>query len=104
MSLPRGRCDYCPAEIIWAVTAKNVAMALDAGPHPNGNVVLRRRALGAPLAVVYGGAPLSVPASQRFMPHWATCPNAELAREAKRRRRAPAPSASPADPPNATLF
>lgn len=102
MSFRLSRCDYCPAEVIWAVTASNNRMMIDPSPRPDGNVVLRVKALGAPLAIVYGRPPVTVPAHSRYRPHWATCPGADQARQAARPAKAAA--VRPAAPPTDTLF
>ena len=75
-------CSACGVEIRWALTVKNKRMPLDATENPEGNVILneqgRAEVLG-PLErsiAVAEGQPL-------YMPHHATCPNADEFRKGK---------------------
>lgn len=79
------RCRSCGAPIRWAVTTHGRMMPLDAEPNPDGNVTFtgRRRpsrAGDAPEVHVHavGQRGLDVEdAPDRYMPHHATCPQAD---------------------------
>lgn len=69
-------CAGCGAEIIWCVTQNGKRQPVDAEPNPKGNLELRD--------VLNRFDPVSVvidlwsdPNCERFMPHHATCPNAD---------------------------
>ncbi len=80
------RCRSCDAPILWCVTEAGKWQPLDAQPDPSGNVEIERRGcatvsrvvnnvaivLGGALAESRGGQPIV-----RYMPHHATCPNAD---------------------------
>lgn len=69
-------CRSCDAEILWATTAAGKAMPLDAVPNPNGNVEAVCDAHGRwSVVAVYKGPDLF--GAVRYMPHHATCPNAD---------------------------
>jgi hypothetical protein len=73
MSVP---CRSCGAPITWAITDQGKRMPLDAEPNPAGNVRLTlTNAVVLRKDEVYDGP--------RFMPHWATCPNADQHRRRK---------------------
>lgn len=88
-------CSACRAPILWAITERGKAMPLDAEPDPAGNVILtgevRRTDHGsAPVAVVLGNTSelFGDPDTTRYMPHHASCPEAErFRRPALKRRR-----------------
>lgn len=69
------RCKTCHAPIMWTVTPADKLMPLDVMPGPDGNVRLDgdvATVLG-PLEVLLAleaGTPL-------YVPHWATCPDAD---------------------------
>ncbi len=75
---PTATCRSCPAQIIWAVTAKGKYMPVDAEPNPDGNVELLPPAPGmrAPQAIVHG-QPQMMTEGAIHMPHHATCPKAD---------------------------
>lgn len=69
-------CRSCDAPILWAKTPGDRPIPLDATPVPDGNVELIHERLGqAPLAIVHGQAPFL--AGDLYLPHFATCPNAD---------------------------
>lgn len=74
-------CRSCGAAVLWAVTVHGNAMPLNASPDPTGNVVLTGRKIRTkaggqmPECHVYGY--LFDDDDDRYMPHHATCPQAE---------------------------
>jgi hypothetical protein len=70
-------CRDCEAEIIWAITANEKLMPVDAELTDNGNVELAGRGK-TPRAIVHGQPPM-IPVGLR-MSHFVTCPNAEARR------------------------
>ena len=76
------RCRSCGAEVRWAHTTFGKLMPLDAEPDPNGNVELVGKGQQQ-LAIVH--AQPTMDGGLRYMPHHATCPDAEQ----WRRRNAP---------------
>lgn len=82
------RCQSCDAPLRWARTVKGKRMPLDRDPDPKGNVTLDER------GVVHVHPPAEVArllAAGRliFMPHHATCPNAQEHRAAPHGRPEP---------------
>ncbi len=67
------RCRSCGAEVIWATTANDKPMPLDATPDPKG------------LFVVEGGVARRATAEDgyRYTSHFATCPQADQHRRAR---------------------
>jgi hypothetical protein len=64
------KCKACGAEIMWLRTNADKAMPVDVEPDEGGNLVIE----GFSVRVV----DLFTPAeAERYMPHWATCPNAK---------------------------
>lgn len=59
-AMDKVKCQSCGAEILWVTTHKRVKQSLD--PKPEQRVVMR------------GGMAFSMPT---YMPHHATCPQAE---------------------------
>lgn len=87
-------CSKCAAPLLWAATVNGKMQPLDADPNPAGNIRLtggfkatKRGAL--PACAVIPKAELEpslLPAvvEDRYMPHHATCPNAdEFRRQAR---------------------
>lgn len=76
-------CRGCNADIIWAVTAGNKSIPLDAVPNPEGNVALTGNIIdGAggrrgPECRVIGPPGMFEDGVIRFMPHHATCPQVD---------------------------
>lgn len=79
------KCRSCGAPIRWAITTGGASMPLDLEPNPDGNVVMTGRSsrsrMGtlSPEVEVIAGAPLPglEDSRERFMPHHATCPDAD---------------------------
>jgi hypothetical protein len=63
------RCRYCDAPMRWVDTEAGRRMPLDVEPRADGNVTIVS-GLGHVLT-----AGEDAPAGQRWMPHFATCPN-----------------------------
>jgi hypothetical protein len=59
-------CRGCGREIIWAVTTANKKMPLDTKPETRAVLVERD-----------GDGTMVVKTVPTYMPHWATCPNAD---------------------------
>ena len=81
-SLPIARCrgNSCRAHIIWLPTPGGTRIPLDADPDEAGNVLIGRDLLGGLCAVVLsdGDAARARDANDElWMPHHASCPNAE---------------------------
>jgi hypothetical protein len=75
-------CRSCGAPILWAVTTGGKPIPLDAEPDAGGNVLMTGARVGtargfAPEVRVEAGPPLFPDDSPRFMPHHATCPQAD---------------------------
>jgi hypothetical protein len=70
------RCP-CGAAIIWASTAANKAMPVNAEIVPEGNVLLTVRPGREPLAAVLGPSALDVARYELRLSHFVTCPFAE---------------------------
>lgn len=87
------RCRRCNALVRWAVTAAGrKAIPLDPAPDPRGNCYFDVEGLVHVLGAQRGLFGDDVP-GVRYVPHWATCPDA---------RRAPRDVRSPASPASAT--
>lgn len=54
-------------------------MPLNLRPDPEGNVIIE-----GGLAVLSPARAMNLPPEERFLPHWATCPNAADFRKAKK--------------------
>lgn len=67
-------CRTCSAEIRWVSTTNDRPMPLDAEPHPDGNVEIVD-VDGRPVAVVHAEGQRCMFDGERWMPHFATCPN-----------------------------
>lgn len=71
-------CRACDAPMTWATTSSGKSMPLNAEPDPAGNVEVRVGELGlAVLEVHPPGQPPLASVGVMYMPHWATCPNAD---------------------------
>lgn len=72
------RCRSCSAPIVWARTSSGRKIPLDAEPNPDGNVTLDD-ADPLPRATVHNRDQVSLLADEPewWMPHHATCPNAD---------------------------
>lgn len=76
---PPARCKSCRAPIFWARSATTGSrMPIDVAPHPDGNVVIVDWSTEKPplpvVRVLGTSADVEVP---RYMPHHATCPDAQ---------------------------
>lgn len=74
-------CRTCGEPLEWAVTAGGKRMPVDYDPHPEGNVLLRRRSDGSLTADVLAGERLDHARSLNatlWRSHFATCAQAEL--------------------------
>lgn len=72
-------CQSCGARIIFAITTNATAMPIDVEPNPDGNVTLVAGPI-SPHATVHpkgGQVDLFGQADTRYMPHHATCPDAD---------------------------
>lgn len=77
MSLQRGLCRSCGAEILWAQTERNKAMPLDAEPSSLGNVVLVKLVDGREVAKYVSPTTAEVYHSlPHYHSHFSTCPDA----------------------------
>lgn len=81
------RCQSCQAEILWARTPSGRRIPLDAEPNPDGNVILtgyedEARTLTKAELPAYRARGWRI-----WMPHHATCPNADEWRRRERRIR-----------------
>lgn len=72
-------CKYCGAKIVWAKSAKGKMMPFDKGPVDDGEWTLDNTGDG-PVQARRAEAGTLI----RYMPHWATCPGAEKARDEAR--------------------
>jgi len=70
-------CGSCGALIVWASTAHDKAMPVDAEPNPAGNVLLHARPGRGPLAEVVPPGQLLMGGGQLRTSHFATCPHAD---------------------------
>ena len=74
------RCKSRGAAITWVKTTHGKSMPLDLKPAPTGNVWLDIMGLANVLAPGEDPPPGT---GMRYMPHWATCPNASQHRKAR---------------------
>jgi hypothetical protein len=66
-------CRSCKALVLWCITDKGKRQPVDAKPTEAGNLLIERRG-----TVLYARlAGLFDPPGERFMPHHATCPQAD---------------------------
>lgn len=70
-------CRYCPSQVIWTETVNGKSMCVDAYPVANGNVELLDE--GDVVKSIVHGQP-DMFGAERFVSHFATCPNADRAR------------------------
>lgn len=75
------RCSTCGADLVetWT-TANNKRMLVEPRPHPNGNLRVERNLLGVLTSTVVAPGSESV----LYLPHWATCPDANHHRKRTR--------------------
>lgn len=86
-------CSKCGAPILWCATVNGKMQPLDLQPDPTGNILLTEeyrqtdRGVLQQCRVVTKAERESLfpPAGDRYMPHHATCPNAEEFRKPKRK-------------------
>lgn len=85
MTADLGKCDYCGAPILWAVTRKDKRMPLDVDEDPTGNAMLdadRRH-----VSILGGGDALFMPdGATRHRPHFADCAPYQRALKLRRDR------------------
>ena len=87
-------CATCGAAIVWAVTAAQKRMPVDAEPHPGGNVAVWRDVAGRLRARVLSNERPTLEHSEVLhMTHWATCTNPPPRRRPGRRRAGVRPGA-----------
>ena len=67
-------CRSCGAGITWAKTAQGRSMPVDRDPVPDGNITLEDTDIGTSIATVHG--PDDPIEGERYVSHFATCPNA----------------------------
>jgi len=67
-------CRSCDAAIRWVATTNDRPMPLDAEPNADGNVELIV-VDGREVAVVHAPGQVCMFDGERWMPHFATCPN-----------------------------
>lgn len=72
------RCRSCRAEVIWCVTPAGKRMPVDAQPVEGGNLLLTTD--DPPVARVVDPDQLLIDDGQRFVSHFATCPEADTHR------------------------
>lgn len=99
------KCPSCGAPIRWCLTENDRTMPIDPDPDPRGNVVLtgdvgrigdKEFGRGAPIVHVLKAGEL--PDGERFMPHFATCPNMGDRARAARSSRQPSSRTAPQRP------
>ncbi len=73
------RCRSCSAPIFFVVGVNGQRIPLDHVPNEKGNVVIEKNLLDESYARVLG--PGEDAASEKFMPHWATCNDPERFRK-----------------------
>lgn len=71
------KCDSCNAAIIWAYTAAGKRMPLDAAVSEHGTIMLDGKGV-ASVVDLFNKA-----AGDRYVSHFATCPNASKHRKAR---------------------
>lgn len=72
-------CTACRAPIRWLKTPNGRSMPLDLRPDPEGNVIIENG-----LAVLSPARAMALSPEERFLPHWATCPEAASFRKVKK--------------------
>lgn len=80
---PTAPCTTCRNPMIWATTARDKTIPVDATPSPDGNIRLDDRGPGrAPLAVIVaaGQADMFGSDERRWTSHFVTCPQADAHR------------------------
>lgn len=70
-------CRKCGERIFFALTSNGKVAPIDADPVPDGNITISQRA-GKEFAII--GKTLGLFA-ERYVPHFATCPHANLFRK-----------------------
>ena len=81
------KCNSCGAPIVWAETITGRRMPLDLKPTMDGNIILGTRHEQAPLALVQTAqslARLQAKGEKLYTSHFASCPNANKHRHARR--------------------
>lgn len=80
----RPRCSSCGAPIIWAKTALQKSMPINAKPDASGNIVLAEVETGLQAFVLSADALDALDESEpRYRSHFATCPSAARHRRAR---------------------
>lgn len=69
-------CRSCKARIVWAITARGKRMPFDMAPTRDGNMVLERSGLAESLLRARPVELMDL-GVERYMPHHATCPDAD---------------------------
>lgn len=77
---PVGDCRSCENKILWLMTTKGKLIPLNACPVRDGNMVIENHGSGL-LAVAF--QPLIHGSHQRYVSHFATCPDADDWRKSK---------------------
>lgn len=72
-ALDMGSCRDCKARVMWAKTETGRNLPVDPTPDDTGNVLIERDVAGVLQAWTLG--PNDTRPGQRYMPHFATCPN-----------------------------
>lgn len=77
-------CASCGAPVVWAVTMNDKAMPVDPDPVENGNLILEPTAAGTRAAFVARPPELADdPNGDRWVSHFATCPQSKTWRKPK---------------------
>lgn len=71
------RGEHCGAEVAWCWGSRGGLTPVDPDPHPDGNLRAFRTARGVEVVV----SPPDLLGGDRYMPHFATCPDAESFRD-----------------------
>jgi hypothetical protein len=71
------KCGSCGASIVWACTEKGKMIPIDAIPRADGNMILTPD--GIAHVLIPDG--LFGTEDERYMTHWATCPDAKQHRK-----------------------
>ena len=80
--MPGRTCRTCGAKIIWAVTDKGHNIPIDPTPRPDGNLMLcEDGAVLLAIPVCEGDNP-----TERYVSHFASCPDAAVHRRTVRKR------------------
>lgn len=77
-------CRSCRALIFWAVTPAGRKMPVDAGPTPDGTLVLSLHADGLHIDTWRADEPSHAAPRRRWTSHFATCTQADQHRETRR--------------------